>query len=99
MSVDRRYFPQPIPLQDRLYEIQRGYVDRNPLGFGYHRGTKQEELKDLNDYIRIYKRKFPNVRIETIIEQAKERYEKSLLHPKSLYYEQNFWTSNPPEYE
>jgi len=100
MSIDRRYFPQPKPLQDRLYRIEKEYADRNPLLFGYHRGTEDEKLDSLDDYIRIYRRKFPNVRIETIIEQAKELYEKSLLHPRTLYYNKDAWAyESPIQYE
>lgn len=80
------FFPQPQPLQDRFYKIQREWVDRNPSGFGYLRGSKQEELRDESDFLRMYRRKFPHTRIETLMEMAKESFRRSVNHPDYVYY-------------
>ena len=72
------FFPQPEPLQDRYFEIQREYVDRNPTGFGYLRGSKPPVLTTYQDILKEYRRKMPNVTEDTVRKEARLIYEKML---------------------
>lgn len=98
--IDRLYFPQPQNLEDRYYNIQRQYVERNPSGFGYARGTKlkqaEQETDDLDVFIKFYRRQYPNVKRETAIREAVKLFEKSKRHPDIQYYNPNAWEYEAP---
>lgn len=78
------FFPQPEPLQYRYFDIEREYAEANPTLFGYMRQTVETNEDDFSEFVGIYRRTHPSLRVSTMMKEAKKAYEQLQLR-KMMY--------------